>query len=67
MLRHVVVRSDSVLLKLSEAFVIHKSLCDHVVVLVNIVEVSIASLRYPGSLCLGESGEVVVEWRSACV
>ena len=63
MLRHVVVRSDSLLLKLSEVLVIHKSLSDHVVVLVNMTEVSIASLRCPGSLCLGESGEVAVEVR----
>ena len=66
MLRHVVVRSDSVLLKLPEALVIHKSLSDHVVVPVNMAEVSIASLRFPGSLCLGESGEVDVEVR-VCV
>ena len=66
MLRHVVVRSDIVRLKLSEALVIHKSLSDHVVVLVNMVEVSIASLRVPGSLCLGESGEVAMEVR-VCV
>ena len=63
MLRHVVVLSDSALLKLSEAVVIHKPLSDHVVVLVNMAEVSIAPLRCPGSLCLGESGEVVVEVR----
>ena len=63
MLRHVVVRSDSLLLKLSEVLVIHKSLSDHVVALVNMTEVSIASLRCPGSLCLGESGEVAVEDR----
>ena len=66
MLRHVVVRSDSVRLKLSEALVIHKSLSDHVVVLVNMAEVSIASLRVPGSLCLGDSGEVAMEVR-VCV
>jgi hypothetical protein len=63
MLRHVVVRSDSLLLKLSEVLVIHKSLSDHVVALVNMTEVSIASLRCPGSLCLGESGEAAVEVR----
>ena len=67
MLRHVVVRSDSVRLKLSEALVIHKSLSDHVVVLVNMAEVSIASLRVPGSLCLGESGEVAVEVRARAI
>ena len=63
MLRHVVVLSDNVRLKLSEAVVIQKPLSDHVVVLVNMAEVSIASLRCPGSLCLGESGEVAVEVR----
>ena len=63
MFRHVVVRSDIVRLKLSEALVIHKSLSDHVVVLVNMAEVSIASLRVPDSLCLGESGEVAMEVR----
>ena len=66
MFRHVVVRSDSVRLKLSEALATHKSLSDHVVVLVNMAEVSIASLRVPGSLCLGESGEVAIEVR-VCV
>ena len=66
MLRHVVVQSDSVRLKLSEALVIHNLLSDHVVVLVNMAEVSIASLRVPGSLCLGESGEVVMKVR-VCV
>ena len=66
MFRYVVVRSDSVLLKLSEVLVIHKSLSDHVAVLVNMAEVSIASLRVPGSLCLGESGEVVMKVR-VCV
>ena len=61
MLRHVVVRSDSVLLKLSEAFVIHNSLSDHVVVLVNMAEVSIVSLRCPDSLCLVEAGTAAAE------
>ena len=67
MLRHVVARSVSVLLKLSEAIVIHQSLSDHFVVLVNMVEVSIVSLRCPGSLCLVESGEVPVEVRARAI
>ena len=63
MFRHVVARPDSVLLELSETIVIRLSLSEHFVVLVNMAEVSIVSLRCPDSLCLVEAGKVAAEVR----